>query len=334
MSEVVIPQISYDNYGEPIVTSRVVRSVSPRKHPKVEQPEIVNDPVEDAVREMKWKIVTTENSEIAYRLGRMFGMEVSDEVDDRCDGLFLFAMGPSHLARMGKIRHVPKICYWTGTDSRLFLERSDVVDFGEAIHITDSPWLPIKLSTKIPLVCFVPLPPHLSQVDIEIQRPGGIMMYLTHHPARDIERSKALIRQIPDVPVYVFHGKGRKVIDGSFQSNIVDVDWVPDEDRKEIFKQIAVHVRLMNFDGLSQTVIEMKMIGRHVFYSNPSPYCEYVAPEDSVEAIANRIRSKLDCPLDIDGAWWYRSVFSKSNFLTIVKRLCALKRWGFTHEIL
>jgi len=283
---------------------------------------------------MIWKIVSYDNSVFAKRLNRMFGIEVCLKPEGRFDGLFFFNMAPAHLSFAHKYHRIPKICYWTGMDARLFVEDKNAsADFGNALHVTDSPLLVGKLSQKVSSPCFLPIPPYLPNLDIGIERPAGILMYLTDHKARDIERSKAFIKQIHDIPIYMLHGKGKKVVDGKFQDNIIDLDWIEDEARESIFRKVSVHIRLMHYDGLSQTVVEMKMLGRHVFYTEIVPYCNPVEADDSPSDIAELVRQKIDAPLDIEGAEYYRRVFSKENFLKIITELCALKGWDFPYGI-
>jgi hypothetical protein len=187
-----------------------------------------------------------------------------------------------------------------------------------------------KLSTKIDVV-WVPRPFYLSTIDIEIGKPPGVLIYINLHEARDIDRTKKVIKLLPDIPIYLTAGQGRKVIKESFQNNIIDVGWISGEQRYDLFKKISVYLRLMNFDGTSQFVIEMKILGRHVFYTLPAPYCNYVKSEDSPQEIAQAIREQINVPIDLEGAAWYRKVFSKRNFVETIRSLCALKAWDFPY---
>lgn len=282
---------------------------------------------------MKWKIISMEGSAIARRLGVMFGMEMSGSVEGKYDGLIFISVGPWHIDNLHKFKGVPKILYWTGTDVRLFLEdKKRKPDFDDAIHVTDSPGLISKLGGKIPLVYFLPMPPYLPVAEIELERPYGILIYITRHVARDVERTKAVIKELPNIPIYVLKGQGVKIIDNKFQKNIVDFEWICEEEKRKLFRNVSVYLRLMNFDGLSQLVIEMKSLGRHVFYTNPTPFCDFVVSGESSKEIARRVLDKIETPLDMVGAEWYKTVFSKENFSKTAKTLCAERGWDFPYE--
>jgi hypothetical protein len=85
----------------------------------------------------------------------------------------------------------------------------------------------------------------------------------------------------------------------------------------------------MKLDGLSQTVVEMKTLGRHVFYTTPMAHCHLIEPEESVESVATKIRAVIGSPLDEEGAKWYRSIFTVENFKNIVGDLCKQEGWNF-----
>jgi hypothetical protein len=279
---------------------------------------------------MIWKIASSDNSVFARRLERMLGLEVCIRPEGKFDGLFFFTMNPTH-RRLASDQYgqVPKVCYWTGSDAKQFLDNAGEKDgFGSALHATDSPMLVAPLSKKLSSTPrFIPLFPCLPKPEIEIEGAPGILMYVPEAEAQDVKRSRALMDKIRDIPIYVLHGKGKKAI--SSQDNVVSLDWIEDDDREGIFKKVSIFVRLMNYDGLSQTVVEMKSLGRHVFYTGLAPYCNRVSAADSPETIADKVRSTVNEPLDAEGAEWYRKVFSMENFKRITRKLCQTKGWDF-----
>jgi hypothetical protein len=277
---------------------------------------------------MIWKIISYDDSIFTKRLQQMLGREVCREPEGKFDGLFFFSMNPRHQYLAAGYQQTPKICYWTGSDGRQFLGDGKAIDnFGLALHATDSPLLVMKLSIKLPTPCFIPFPPYLPKSEIKIEGPPGILMYVAECEAQDVGRSKAFINEIRDIPIYVLHGRGKKAIFS--YDNIVSLDWIEDDDKEEIFKKVSVFVRLMNFDGLSQTVVEMKSLGRHVFYTGFAPYCHQIQESDSPSRIAENVRSIINAPLDIEAAKWYRKVFSVENFRKITGKLCQTKGWDF-----
>jgi hypothetical protein len=277
---------------------------------------------------MNWQLVSGDRSIFAHRLGQMLGLKIHTEPEGSPDGLFLVDMLPENMAISQQYRAIPKICYWTGSDARLFLNNGASSEFGPSIHVTDSPWLAIKLNARLSKVCFLPMPPNLPKFDIPVKQPG-ILMYLNKHGARDIKRSVAFIQAVQDIPIYVMRGPGIGV-DLPVQENLTDLKWIPnDDEREELFKKVSVYVRFMLYDGLSQTVIEMKMLGRQVFYTTPFPYCNYIEPEESVESVAQRVREAISLPPDRQARKWYWSVFNRENFNRILGQLVKKEGWSF-----
>jgi len=281
----------------------------------------------DSKPDSNWQIISGDHSIFAHRLAGMLGLEIYPKPQGSFAGLFFVDMLPENMAISQEYEGIRKICYWTGSDARLFLNNGASAEFGPAIHVTDSPWLTIKLNSRLPNVCFLPMPPDVPKFDIPVEEPG-ILMYLNKHPARDIKRSLSFIQSIHDIPIYIIRGPGMGV-DIPAQENVTDLKWMSDDAREEVFKKVSVYVRFMLYDGLSQTVIEMKILGRHVFYTTPFPYCNYVDPKDDVEMIAQRVRETVLLPLDQEGRKWYWSVFNKENFERILGQLCKNKGWSF-----
>ena len=281
----------------------------------------------DSKPDSNWQIISGDHSIFAHRLAGMLGLEIYPKPQGSFAGLFFVDMLPENMAISQEYGGIRKICYWTGSDARLFLNNGASAEFGPAIHVTDSPWLTIKLNSRLPNVCFLPMPPDVPKFDIPVEEPG-ILMYLNKHPARDIKRSLSFIQSIHDIPIYIIRGPGMGV-DIPAQENVTDLKWMSDDAREEVFKKVSVYVRFMLYDGLSQTVIEMKILGRHVFYTTPFPYCNYVDPKDDVEMIAQRVRETVLLPLDQEGRKWYWSVFNKENFERILGQLCRDKGWSF-----
>jgi hypothetical protein len=281
---------------------------------------------------VKWKIIAMDNSAVAIRLGVTFGIETARKVEGKFDGLIFFNVGPNHLSHIVKFYNVPKILYWTGTDVKMFLEdKKSKPDFSKSIHVTDSPNLISKLGEKISTVYFLPIPLYLPVPKIELEEPYGVLVYINRHIARDIRRTKAVMEELPNIPFFVLSGQGTKVPKEEFPSNVTTFEWISEERKRDLFKKVSVYLRLMNFDGLSNFVIEMKALGRHVVYTNPAPFCDFVTLEESPKTIANRVERKMKMPLDTEGAEWYKTVFSKENFSRTAKELCAKKGWDFPY---
>ena len=277
---------------------------------------------------MNWQIVSGDRSIFALRLARMLGLKIVSQPEGSFDGLFFVDMLPENMAISQEYRKIPKICYWTGTDVRLFMNNGTKCEFGPSIHVTDSPWLVIKLNPRLANVCFLPMPPDLPALHIPVEPNPGILMYLNQHPARDIKRSLAFIQSIRDIPIYVIRGPGIGV-NLPVQENVTDLKWITDDKRGEVFKKVSVHVRFMLYDGLSQTVIEMKMLGRHVFYTTSFPYCNYVDEKEGIEDIIQRVRKTILLPPDQEGREWFWSIFNQENFGRILGELCERQGWGF-----
>jgi hypothetical protein len=277
---------------------------------------------------MNWQIISGDRSIFAQRLAGMLGLKIFSQPQGSFDGLFFVDMLPENMAISQEFKSIPKICYWTGSDARLFLNDGAGREFGPSIHVTDSPWLTIKLNSRIPNVCFLPMPPDIPKFDIPLEPNPGILMYLNQHPARDIKRSLSFIQSVHDIPIYVVRGPGIGV-NPPVQENVTDLKWMTDDEREEVFKKVSVYVRFMLYDGLSQTVIEMKILGRHVFYTSHFPYCNYIDPKEDVETVAQRVREAISLPLDREAVKWYWSVFNRENFNKILGQLVKKEGWSF-----
>ena len=315
-----IPQIDYGTFGEPIKSFKEV-TVPGNGYPFAKGTSQTSTP--------KWQIITTGGSIFGERMSKILGMDFSSKIDRKYDGAILVDIQHESMRECYSHKGVPKICYWIGSDGRRVINEKENLDFGEVLHIMDSPWLASFMGEKIKQTYFVPMPYHLPIESMSYPEEPGILFYLSVHPARNIERCKAVIRAITDVPIYVIKSNGTGVIDKNFQNNVFVFDRLTDQARIDLFKKVSLYVRLMHWDQLSQLVIEMKVLGKHVLYTSPAPYCKFVKPEDSTEAIVKMIRERLPVLPDGRGSIWYRQFFSKEQFLRSIRTLCEQKKWRF-----
>ena len=278
---------------------------------------------------MKWRIVSPQHCIFAKRVASMTGLEYSDQATG-AEAAFFIEMFQPMIDKAVEFTG-PKICWWTGTDARIFAESPNSPDFGNAFHVTDTPWLVYLLSRKLKMVCFLPMPCSISTEPLPYPEDPAILFYLNEHRARDVERSKAFIQYHRKIPIYVMCGiYNRPIMDiaAPGQTNVIRVDNVPDDDRLELFKKIGVYVRFMHFDGMSQLTIEMKILGRHVITTEFVPYAEIVSVKDSLRDISERMRNLIKQPPDPEGAKWYKQVFSMATFRRVLNGIGEQRHWG------
>jgi hypothetical protein len=237
-------------------------------------------------------------------------------------------MFPGMIKEALKYKYTPKICWWTGTDVRVYSENKETYDFGNAAHVTDTPWLIYQLSKKVHPVCFLPLPCSLNTEQAPpYPKDPAILMYLSAHQARDVERSIEFIKFNRDIPIYVMSGPVDSIVKGLLQDNVFPIGFIKDEERMDIFKKISLYIRFMHFDGMSQLVVEMKSIGRHVASTIMAPYCELIEPDFSQIEISAGIRNLIKNPPDESEREWYMSIFNFKTFGRILGEVCNAKRW-------
>jgi hypothetical protein len=280
---------------------------------------------------MNWRVVSPNWCIFGKRIASMLNIECSDKAEGAEAAIFI-EMFPGMIEEGLRYKHMPKICWWTGTDVRVYLANPQVYDFGNTVHVTDTPWLIYPLSKKVHPVCFLPMPCSLpSDNPPPYPKDPAILLYLSDHQARDIPRSVEFIKFNQWCPIYVTSGPGvplPRVLDNFVQPNVYLIRHMEDNGRIELFSKISIYVRFMYFDGMSQLVVEMKSIGRHVASTIMTPFCEFIQPEYTQQEISDAIKELSKNPPVPEGRDWYRSVFSMDTFSRTLKGICELKKWG------
>jgi len=279
---------------------------------------------------MEWRVVSPDWCIFGERIASLLGVERVAIAKEHGGSIFI-EMFPGMITEALKYPDSPKICWWTGTDARLYSENPKTYRFGNAMHVTDTPWLIYILSLKVNPVCFLPLPCSVDSPPLPYPKDPAILMYLNEHRARDIKRSKKVISFIKDWPVYVMSGPAvcKPVIGPDFpQDNVILVSAIDEDERVEVFKKISMFIRLMHYDGMSQLIVEMKSLGRHVITTVYAPHCDIVDPTQSPAEIANLAKQIVTAgpPLEA-GTNWYRSIFNKTTFLRVLRGVCHVKGW-------
>jgi hypothetical protein len=277
--------------------------------------------------EMNWRVVSPQWCVFGKRIASMLGVEWSDKAEGAEAEIFI-EMFPGMIEEALKYKSTPKICWWTGTDVRVYSANKETYDFGNTFHVTDTPWLIYPLSKKVHPVCFLPLPCSLNSDEAPpYPKDPAILMYLSQHQARDIDRSIEFLEFNQWCPIYVVHGPGVPVSFLPTRPHIINLGNVSDEDRMDLFSKISLYVRFMKFDGLSQLVVEMKSIGRHVASTIMTPFCELIEPDYSQKEISSSIVKLVESPPSPEGREWYRSVFNIETFGRIFEGICNKKGW-------
>jgi hypothetical protein len=99
--------------------------------------------------------------------------------------------------------------------------------------------------------------------------------------------------------------------------NLRYLGWV--EDMEDVWRDVKVHLRLTEHDGLPQTVIEGLTRGRYVIWSYELPYCLRArSPEEAKEALRQALAQ--DHP-NVQGMAWARETFEPSKVARNLKEL-------------
>lgn len=283
---------------------------------------------------MKWQLISPGGSIFIRRLSKMFGIDWYKEPTGWFDGLIMLGIWENEGLEIAlKYPDLPKIAIWSGSDAKYLQESKREFNFGKIIHITDTLWLVYPLHKHFKEICFVPLPVYLPfDWDIPMPKKTGILIYAPKHPAQDVERIKAFVRQVKDVSIYVLTKGDKPIIDKRFQNNIHYQELMNEEERAEVFSQVNILVKLMKYDAMSQTVVEMKCLRRHVFWTISAPYCKLIEPGLRMDILARMVKNPALLRQDIEGAKYYRNLHTPAQFLKIVKELCSKKGWTFDYE--
>jgi hypothetical protein len=279
---------------------------------------------------MNWRVVSPDWCVFGKRIASMLGVECSDKAEGAGAAIFI-EMFPGMIEEALRYKNTPKICWWTGTDVRVYLENKETYDFGNSAHVTDTPWLIYQLSKKVNPVCFLPMPCSLnSDAPPPYPKDPSILLYLSDHQARDIPRSIEFIKHNQWCPIFVISGLGvrlPKALDGFSQSNVNLIGQATYGMMVHIFEKTSIYVRFMHFDGMSQLVVESKCLGRHVASTVMTPYCELIEPDFSQAEISEGIKNLIKDPPDEAGREWYRALFNFKTFGRIVGEICNEKKW-------
>jgi hypothetical protein len=277
--------------------------------------------------EMNWKVVSPNWCVFGKRIASMLNIECSDKAEGAEAAIFI-EMFPGMIEEALRYKTMPKICWWTGTDSRVYSANPETYDFGNTVHVTDTPWLIYPLSKKVHPVCFLPMPCSLkSDNPPPYPKDPAILMYVSQHQARDIERSVEFMKFNRWCPIYLLDGPGVPIPKTGLPEHVVALGNIRDEERMDLFSKISLYVRFMHFDGMSQSIVEMKCLGRHVASTIANPYCEIIEPGYTQVEVSAALRTLVQYPPDEKGREWYRSVFCEETFNRIVSDICKMKKW-------
>ena len=159
------------------------------------------------------------------------------------------------------------------------------------------------------------------------------------YPVNPIPVKKKILVYLPDSRSDFF---GKPVIDKLFDSfpeldfivlpnsgkdysrtNVTCLSWV--DNMEEIYRDIALFIRLPVHDGLPNSVIEALSMGRYVIYSQEFPYCEYASSFEEVKTNLMNILQKSS-PNE-RGANYVHTTYRKSRITEQI--LDVYKRLGF-----
>lgn len=283
---------------------------------------------------MKWQLISPGGSIFIRRLSKMFGIEWFKEPTGQFDGLIMLGIWENEGLEVAlKYPDLPKILIWSGSDAKFFQESKKEFNFERAIHITDTPWLVYPLHKYFNDICFVPLPVYMPfDWNIPMPRKPGILIYAPKHHAQDVARLKTFVRQARGIPIHVLTKGDQPIVDKRFQNDVHYHESVKEEDRADIFRQVNVLVKLMKHDAMSQTVVEMKCLKRHVFWTTRAPYCRLIEPGLRMDILARMVRNPALLRPDAEGAKYYHELHTPAMFLKMVKELCSKKGWVFNYD--
>jgi hypothetical protein len=189
-----------------------------------------------------------------------------------------------------------KILVWTGTDTLMYKPTRQMILPEEVDHITISPWTKETLRKKGIQSKLIPISPTLP-ISNPVEKGNSIYFYYG-----SIKRRKFYGGDIVD--------KIKSKI--NFKIIEADINSYDKEKIKEIYKKCFIGLRLAEHDGLSNTVLELGLMGRKCIHNGATPNSiHYNSVDDIVNKInieyknkeVKEIASAVKNYIDIDKEW-------------------------------
>ncbi|MHA2066190.1 MAG: hypothetical protein ACXABY_17600 [Candidatus Thorarchaeota archaeon] len=125
---------------------------------------------------------------------------------------------------------------------------------------------------------------------------------------------KAVAERLPEEQ-FVFYSC-RSELD--LPDNAICVPWLDNEaDLISILESAKLHIRLAEHDGFPHSVIQHKLMGRHVISNNPFPYTLRCKPH--VDKLVRAIKIIPDTE-HFEASKFYRQFYTPDNFITRFER--------------
>ena len=238
-----------------------------------------------------------------------------------------------NLLEMGK----PLIVHWAGSDISLckFYERDfgnlegmrsdlslDVIQLAQTQFLADEvmEWGIDKVD-----VCTLPSRLDISPVPLDIKAGGEndtkVSLYIP--PGRTgffkLDTVMEVAEKLPDITFIIcsFSSPKRKKL---LTDNMVDWGKLGDKGMRYIMESCNIHLRLVEHDGFSLSVIENKLMGRRVITNMDYPHTEKVSLD--VDEIVAKIKelAEIEEP-DYEGAKFYEENYGKERYVKFIEEL-------------
>lgn len=116
------------------------------------------------------------------------------------------------------------------------------------------------------------------------------------------ELIKKIVKEFSDVHFIIVRNSGKHFD----EPNVECHEWI--DDMKEIYQKTIVMIRISTHDGHPSVIREALSMGRHVIYSEKSPFCKKATNFDELK---NALKEILDEPkLNIEGSKFVNEEFS------------------------
>ncbi len=237
----------------------------------------------------------------------------------------------------------PLIIHWAGSDISLckfyekdfgsLAEMRDELNGDNVIHLAQTEQLAdevINWGINNVDVCTLPSRLDLEPCDLDIVAGGEndtkVSLYIP--PGRTDFFKLPIIMEVaaklPDIDFIIcsFSSPKRQQL---ITDNVVDWGKLGDKAMRYLMESCNIHLRLVEHDGFSLSVIENKLMGRRVITNQDYPHTEKVSLD--VDEIVAKIKELAEIKEpDYEGAKFYEENYGKARYIQYIKELLDAKR--------
>ena len=232
----------------------------------------------------------------------------------------------------------PLIIHWAGSDISLcksyekdfgdLSKMRDELNNGDTIHLAQTNMLAdevVKWGINSVDVCTLPSRLDLEPCALDIVQGGGndtkVSLYIP--PGRTDFFKLPLIMEVaeklPDIN-FIICAFSSPIRQKLLSDNMADWGKLGDKGMRYLMESCNIHLRLVEHDGFSLSVIENKLMGRRVITNQDYPHTEKVGLD--VDEIVAKIKELADIKEpDYEGAKFYKENYGKARYIKYIEEL-------------